>query len=159
MICLKILDVKQFMALLFTGSFFDEFYTREAAIKTFTDFSISGKRYKEYYTEEEEQFDRFVKWKELRGFSFQIIKGKKTPSIIKIVFQASEEILEQLKTQTNTQDVDALFLNIKFEANELSIVTGSSRQGFSLDKSIDRSWEDFVKALFKEQQIAFSEEV
>lgn len=162
MISLKIQEIKPFMALLFRSEAFDKYYTREVLIKTFTDFSISGKRYHDFYSDDEDkkyEETNFVIWEELREIAFQMIKGKRTPSVIRLIFQLPKEKMEELSsTAPHDIEVDAMFLNIRFENNELFVVSGISKKGFSMDKTMDHMWDDEVKRWLKQQGIVYSEE-
>ncbi len=152
MLAITINDTKEFMALLLKGTTFDDLHLRQLDVTTFTFFQISGQRNKDFYSlEEQEAFsDRFCLWSEIKPFAFQIIKGNKLPKAIKIVLSFGEE-----ETASFSENASALFLNISFEQNIITCTTGCSQKNFSLDKSLDYDWDQWVLHTFKEKQIGF----
>ncbi len=164
MVSLKILDVKTFMSSLLIQTTFDNFQLSELELATYNQFKIAGRLNKSWYSNEElEQLDgrEYSKWSELKPVAFQLIKGNKTPSSFKIVFLLSRENIEKLLSKMgNTfsgEDIDNLFLNIRFEKDILTIITGTSMKTFSLNKSLEQEWDQNVKAFLKKNEIVFEE--
>ncbi len=149
MLYLTINDTKEFMTKLLKSEIFDSFCLRSIDITTFASFQISGMRNKEYYSLEEQEFltEKFCMWSEIRPYAFQIMKGNRLPKSIKIIFSLSEQKKEQFA------DASALFLNIQFENHTVNCTTGCSTQTFSLDKSLDYSWDQWVLSYLKEHSI------
>jgi len=164
MIALKIEEVKPFMAKLLTNTLFDDFILKEMEIQTFTSFHISGKFYESFFSKEEleERGNSNVLWKDTRAIAFSIIRGSKTPLSMKIVFQLpenlSEDLINSLGGKIRSEDVGGLFINIRFEKNELNIITGTAIKTFTMDKTLDREWDDWVKKFISEQGICFLEQ-
>lgn len=164
MISLKIEDVKSFMALLLTNTLFDEFILKEMDIQTFTNFKISGQFHEEFFSQEELE-GRIEKsaalWSEIRGIAFSIIRGNKTPLSMKIVFQLPKEhvyrLVESLGGKLKIEDVGGLYINIRFEKNELYIITGTAIKTFTLDKTLEQEWDVWVRGFLKRQNISYSE--
>ena len=149
MLAFTVNDTKTFMNLLLKGDTFDTFHFRQGEILTFASFIIEGKRNMDFYgTEELEQvLSRYVRSEEMRPFVFQAIKGNKLPKAIKLVFSLSEE-----KT-TNLPNTKAAFLNILFKDNTIFCTTAISQETFSLDKSPEKLWEEYVLKFFKKNGI------
>ncbi|MDD4112986.1 MAG: DUF5721 family protein [Herbinix sp.] len=163
MISLKIKEVKTFMAMLLTNSLFDEFVLKEMELQTFTSFHVSGQLHENFFSKEElEQRDTAVLWGEIREIAFSIIKGNKSPLMMKIVFQlpdaSVDKLIETLGGRLKSDDVGGLFLNIRFEKNELHIITGTAIKTFTLDKTLDIEWDGWVKRLLKNKGIEYEEE-
>ena len=164
MIALRIVDVKDFMAKLLLQSVFDNFLLAELEIHTFTKFQIQGRINKSYFSSDElEQIQErsLVKWSEVRPFAFQIVKGNKTPSSFHIVLQLSEENVKKLIQSTgipmNFSDITGLYMHLKFENGLLDIITGTGVKIFTMDKTLDKEWDEMSKKFLKHQGILFEE--
>ena len=145
MLAFTVNDTKSFMNLLLKGEAFDSFHFRQGEIHTFATFIMEGKRDPDFYhTEETEQcLSRYVLWSEIRPFVFQTVKGNKLPKSIKLVFSLPDEKLE------NLPNTSAAFLNILFRSNTILCTTAISQTNFSLDKSSEKRWEEYILKLFQ----------
>lgn len=164
MISLKIIDVKAFMNSLLVQSVFDNFYVSELEINTFTRFQISGKLNEEFYSKEEIENlkDRkYALWSEIKPYAFSLIKGNKLPLSIKIVFLLSsantENVLKKSGIPLSVNDVNGLFLNVRYEKGSLYLITGTSLKTFTLDKTVDQVWDSDLKVFLKHYEIAVEE--
>lgn len=159
MIGLQIQQLKTFMYHLLCQETFDSFLLCEATITTGTTFSVDGRLHREFYEGEDAPEEEFAKWRELRPLCFQLIKGKRTPLSFKFVFQLSRENLEKLLQQAGQMEalpsVGGLFLNIIFDGSALKCITGTSMRVFTMDKTLEREWDEMVKKLFLKHEIAF----
>ena len=143
MLAFTIPDTKSFMNLLLKQDTFDQFLFRQGEIVTFASFIMEGKRHMDFYAEEEQNaLSRYVRWEEMRPFVFQAVRGNRLPKAVKLVFSLSEEKTEHLP---NTA---AAFLNILFRA------TATAQENFSLDKSGEKLWEEYVLKFFKKNAIS-----
>ena len=89
-------------------------------------------------------------WRSLSDLSssiFQAIKGNKLPKSIKLVFSLAEEKL------ANLPNTKAAFLNILFKEHTILCTTAISQEAFSLDKSSERLWEEYILKFFKKNAI------
>ncbi len=155
MIALLVHDTKEFMNLLLKQNRFDDFYMKQIDITTFTLFQIDGKRNKQYYSLAEQELitDNYCFWKEIRPYAFQIIKGQKLPKSIKIVFS-----LPKNKTDVISNVPATFFLNVIFEQNTLMCTTGYALETFSMDKTAEFDWDNWVIAFFHELKIAVTKQ-
>ena len=151
MIALLVHDTKEFMNLLLKQNRFDDFYMKQIDITTFTLFQIDGKRNKQYYSLAEQELitDNYCFWKEIRPYAFQIIKGQKLPKSIKIVFS-----LPKNKTDAISNVPATFFLNVIFEQS----TTGYALETFSMDKTAEFDWDNWVIAFFHELKIAVTKQ-
>lgn len=98
-------------------------------------------------------------WRQLRPFCLSLIKGKHTPLEFKIVFRLAPANVERLVTQSqlalNPADIDGLFLNLHFRQGALTCTTGSSLRFFTLDKTVEHTWDEMVKKFLQKQEIVF----
>lgn len=162
MIALRIEDIKQFTAKLFVGTTFDNFLLREATIVTFNSFSIDGHIKQGYYSEqelEEHKIEDFSAWAVLKPVCFSLIKGKKLPGSFHIVLQLSPPEMKRFLAHSQLaipiDQINGLYLNIRYEEGVLYCVTGTSISFFTLDKSLDIEWDESMKLFFKEQEIGY----
>ena len=148
---LKVLEVKSFMSQLFLGESFDLFLFYELEIQTANQYKINGRISRKWYDSDElEKIGNreYSFWREMRGFAFQIIKGNKSPQSMKIVFSLPKEnvrkVLEKSGAGFLPEQVEGLFLNVKYENGELYLITGSSLHVFSMDKTLEQEWDKEV---------------
>lgn len=165
MISLKIEEIKTFMAMLLTNTLFDEFVLREMEIQTFTTFHISGQYHENFFSKEEAEersTEKAVLWSDIRGIAFSIIRGNKSPLSMKIVFQLpsnkADKLVESLGGKLGAEDVGGLYINIRFDKNELHIITGTAIKTFTLDKTLETEWDIWVKRFLGSQGIIFTED-
>ena len=156
MVALKIEEQKTFTAGLFLGELFDRFLVREANITTFNSFTIDGRVRHGYYSDEEleeNQIEEFSAWKVLKPFCFSLIKGKRLPESFRIVFMLSpdgkEKFVESRVTVMTPDSVGRLYLNVLYENSEMTVVTGTSLNIFTMDKTLEREWDESVKQFLK----------
>lgn len=164
MIALNIEDQKDFMNKVLTKEIFDKFYVGESIIRTFADYRFGGSLNKDYYTEEERENlgDReMCLWSEVRPFALSIIKGKKQPLYFQLIFQLSKAnqkwLLDRNVSAIRDEDVQGLYMNIRFENGKIQCVTGTSLKTFIPDKTVEHLWDETVRRFFKQHEIAFSE--
>ncbi|MGN0400355.1 MAG: DUF5721 family protein [Blautia sp.] len=162
MTALQIQDVKDFMSRLLIGNDFDNFWLYEASITTFSTFTIDGTLHTDFFDTEEsrkiiETGRTCALWKEVKPFCFSIIKGKRTPLHFKIIFQLSRKNTEKLLLDSNSrwrpEEIFGLYLNLQYDGSSLICTTGTSIRTFTMDKSLDRIWDEMVIRFFKKQQI------
>lgn len=166
MTALKIEDQKTFTAGLFLGSWFDEFQVREASIVVFNSFTVDGRVRRGYYSDEEKeekQIGEFSDWKTLKPFCFSLIKGKRLPESFRIVFLLPEAGKERFVSSHGAgiapEEVSGLYLNVQYENGAMSCITGTSLNLFTLDKTLEREWDESVKKFLKNHGVAFTEGV
>ena len=164
MISLTIKDTKNFMSQLLIKETFDTLYISEADISTAITFSINGSINKDYYTNEEyEQLSlkKYSTWGTVKPICFDIIKGKKVPSSMKIVFILPENICESIISYNSLpfslSDISALCINVRYINGNVTITTGSSLNIFTLDKAVDNALDDYIKKFLDNASIDFEE--
>lgn len=135
-------DIKIFMNKLLTEDTFDSYEVRNIELETMVKYQIDGKINKDYLAENEERI--YCKWGELRHSVYGLIKGSKKPKVFKLVFALTKERVEILHPNGS-----AMFINIMFENDRVGFITGSSQKEFTLEKSVDLAWEEYVKKYFK----------
>lgn len=161
MTALHILDLKDFTAKLFLGDVFRRFYFVEASFTTFLTYTIDGQLQKDFFDSDSQPDRTYCYWSEIKPQCYAIIKGKRTPLRFKIVFQLAGENVAKLLHQSGiplrSEDIFGLYLNIQFDGERMICTTGTSLRIFTLDKSLDKIWDDMVKRFFRQQQFPFEE--
>lgn len=166
MLAIQIKDVKIFMSKLLSADTFDSFLLEEAQIHTFNTFTIDGHQNHEFYTKEEledpELFPyEYSQWKDMKGICFQLIKGKKVPTFMKIILHKKPEesytILEEGGALEFADALKAFVITIKYDINGLRLTTGTSFSTFVLDKSPDLLWDNAFRKFLTQKGIDFEE--
>ena len=163
MISLKILEMNRFMAKLLKGENFDGFLLKEGFLRTNIEYRFQGQLFPEYFdtSEQEKLEEKYIYWGELRPTIFELIKGKRTPLAFSFTLLLTKNDTAQLlaRRQVNVgEDSPSLFLQIRFEHGEGHIVTGTARNIFTLDKSLEEAWDAEVRQLAKTMELAVEEE-
>lgn len=156
MVAEQIEDIKGLTSKLFLGENFDAFLVREVQIVTYNSFTIDGHIRKSFYTKEELEenpLEDFSTWKRLRPMCFSLIKGKKLPSSFHIEFQLAQKGVERFLMQNSSsltlENVNGLYLQIRYEEGILSYVTGCSLNLFTLDKGLEHAWDEAVQKFIR----------
>ena len=161
MLSLKINDIKITMAHLLLRETFDEFLLEESKVVTFAMFEINGKRNLNCYDddEKENQLSELLYWGEARDFLFDYIKGKKTPEYMKFSLKASHKAAEKILAESGVfsrylSEQPDLYLQIRYEKGELTMVTGITHREFTMDKTLDRGWDDAIREWIRTLKIS-----
>lgn len=159
MISVKIQNNKGFMKSLLTTDLFDNFFVEEVAIDTFNSFYIDGHIHKDFYADESDgttAVENFSRWADLRTICLDLIKGKRTPLKFKFVFHLDEKetakLAEKAESDLNPSDI-TLGANIRFTNGELIITTGTAFNIFTLDKSIEKAWDNYFPSFLESNDI------
>ena len=159
---INILDIKPFMQLLFQTTTLDSYRFVSASILTDMSYTLDGHINQAFFRENDydtldirEQI--YLPWSIAKEKVFQLIKGKKTPTQLKIVLRANDDYTNQLLNETKssltTNDIDGIFLNIVFQENSLNVICGISYQIFTMEKALETEFADHIIDLFKSQNI------
>lgn len=164
MIAVKVLDVREFMSKLLIQGVFDSFLLSEAELLCGCAYEIHGRRNKDWYSKEELSSlssPEYMSFSEQRLFLYQLIKGKKTPQSMKLTLllsaQNAVQLLERIGRGEESGTLEGLFLNIRYEKGEVKLITGSSFNVFTLDKTIEREWDESLRIFLRHHKIAVEE--
>lgn len=158
----EILDIKAFMLLLFQSTVLDKYEFVSGDLHTDMTYSLDGHINREFFSADEiEQLElnskTYLPWHLAKEKIFALIKGKKTPSQLKIVLKVSADEMADFVAQTdsalNLHDIDAMYLNIHFQNNKLHIICGISYKLFTMDKTLENGFTDNIITLFKSNSI------
>lgn len=163
MISLKILEMNRFMGKLLKSESFDGFLLKEGFLRTSMEYRFQGRVFPEYFdTEEQEKHkEEYTYWGELKPFVFELVKGKRTPLAFSFTLLLTKNDTTELLARRGVnvgEDSPSLFLQIRFEHGAGRIITGTARNTFTLDKSLEEAWDTEVRQLLKAMELAVEEE-
>ena len=150
MVAYEIVDKKSFTKELFDGKLFDDFLLVSAEIITYNAFNIDGKIKKAYYSDEEVDelnLEEYSKWEVIRPVCFYLIKGKKLPVSFKLVLKLGEDLKDKFlkDKEINNIPVSHLYINIRYEDNNIRCIGACSYNEFVIDKSAETKWDEYIK--------------
>lgn len=166
MIALELTDIKDFMNKLLRTDTFDNFLLQEAVITNSATYTINGQLTKDFYSNDElEELQlqdcRFLPFSMLRGNCFDLIKGKRTPASFRFVFLLSPQNMEKtvlsIGSSYTTSDISGIYINLKYQKQQLFLTTGISYNIFSIDKTLENEWDRLVMKFLKQHEIAYEE--
>ena len=135
MIAFSLTNIKDFMSHLLLNETFDHFSFIEGEITTFNTFH------------------------NVRNFCFFLIKGKRTPLAFQFVFSLAPKNIETLLLQNDlsvqADAVQGLYLNIRYNGETLTCITGTSFKTFTMDKTLEHAWDEMTENFFKKKGIDF----
>ena len=160
MIALTISSVRDFMSKLLTGTTFDRFYLLEAEVLTMGTFRIEGELNGDYYTSDEKEVlgaRRYCLWSEVKPVIYQIMRGKKLPVSFRLVLALSDEntawLLKKHHLDHLGDQLKGLYLNVRFQGNKLTCITGLSYNTFVMDKTLEHIWDDTARQYLRQSGI------
>ena len=166
MIALELTDIKDFMKKLLLTETFDNFLLQEAVITNNATYTINGQITKDFYTTEElENLElnncRFLPFSMLRNHCFDLIKGKRTPLFFRFVFllspQNMQKTIASIGSSYTESDISGIYINLKYQKQQLFLTTGISYNIFSIDKTLEKEWNSLVMKFLKQHEIPFEE--
>lgn len=156
MISLKVKDINNFMQKLLISDTFDNFLLCDSEIATACTITLNGRINQKFFTADELDAikDDFVLWKDLKHIAFETVKGNKVPSKMKFVFALSKtkykDILNKSGLNIPPEQIGGLYLHIIYEDNKIETITGTSLNTFTMDKTLDKYWDNMVTSFFQQ---------
>ncbi|MCR5683988.1 MAG: DUF5721 family protein [Lachnospiraceae bacterium] len=144
MIAIRVLNIKDFMNLLFTDTAFDSFFFVEGDIDVAVSYHIDGHVNMNFYSEEELEnlkMEDFIGWSGMKEQVKSLIRGRRLPVSMKLVLK-----------KPGAGDITYI-VNIRFDNNSLMLVTGVSRSVFTTDRSGEHEWDDNMLGFLKKHGI------
>lgn len=153
MIALEIADIRDFTAKLFLKETFDSFELVEAEF--YTDYKVIM----DGHLTEPEKGAVYTRWNLVQPLAFAVIKGKKLPHSFHIVLRLTDEntanTLKSMGSTYTVEQIGGLFINLRYDNQKLTVVTGCSFQTFLLDKTLEKDWDQMVMRFLRHHQIPF----
>ena len=164
MVAIQIKDIKTFMSKLLSSSFFDFFLVKEAQINTYNNFYIEGHTNRDFFTKEELEdptvlFYEYSLWQTIKPVLFQLIKGKKVPSLLKITLLLPPEKLSLLSASFGDEELSPFLkyfvVTVKYDSQGLTLTTGTSFTTFVADKTADTMWDQVFPKFLSDNTIDY----
>ncbi len=162
MLSLKITDIKKITTMLFASETFDRFFLRDASFETAVSATFSGEQNPDFYEESEREGlkeNPYVRWEALRPVFYQLIKGKRLPLSFKTVLMTDRAQTDKIREKCGFNDcpVTSLSMNLLYRDNAFYLTTGVAYGGFTLDKSMEKCWDEAVIRFLESKECAFEE--
>lgn len=171
MIALKINDIKNFMARLLIKDDFDEFLVEKAEVLTAFELIVYGRRNSGWYDtdvweelcSQQKEDVAWMTWREMKSVVFDFIKGKQTPAHLKISFRLTKSLAQELLEEFGVvglyqKEQPELLFQVRYERGELFVITGIAFPQFTLDKTLERAWDDGMTVYFQKQGISYEKQ-
>ncbi len=143
------LNAKASMSHLLLKPTFHHFSFIEGEVTTFNKFHIDGRLFKDFFDEAPER--QYSDWKEVQEYFLSVIRGKRTPLNFKIILSLARKnfpaFLSSCNLSFRPEEIQGLYLNLRYEENQLKCVTGTSMNLFTMDKSLEEEWDQHVRQL------------
>lgn len=156
------LDTKKCMSELLLNETFDDFLFVTGEITTFNTFSIDGYLQKDFFDNDALEAlsgREYSHWKDIRSFCLSIMKGSRVPLKFKLVFALKPDALKTLlcdnKLAITPEQCQGLYLNLRFENNTLSCITGTALNIFTMDKTLEHAWDEYTKKFLTVHEISY----
>lgn len=144
------LNAKTCMGHLLLRPTFHRFTFVEGEVTTFNRFQIDGHICKDFFDEKPE--NEYSLWKDVQQYFLSIIKGKRTPLNFKIILSLAAEdfgrFLEARKLAFRPEEIQGLYLNLRYDGSNLQCITGTSMKTFTMDKTLENEWDSYVQMFF-----------
>lgn len=162
MLSLQIKDTKTFMSNLLVKDTFDSLLLVSAELAMAYTFTLNGSVNKSFFTDDEyNSLDNkhYSFWHNIKPFCYSFIKGSRVPSGMKIIFAMPADIVSDIirvsDTSISTEQIEGLFINIRYKDNTALITTGASLKTFTLDRTIEHTFDDYICRMLDKSQIDY----
>jgi hypothetical protein len=160
MISIKFTNLKSITSHLLVKDTFDGWLLTEGQIYTHSLFTINGRVNPDFTIQApSDALDSFNRWLLLRPVCYEIIKGKQLPTFFKFVFKLPSDRLADIAGSSggfNVNDIDGLFINIKYDKGIISLTTGISLKVFTLDKTPEKVFDSYVLNIMDSNKIEYT---
>ena len=150
MISLHPKSLREFNRQLFADTLFDDFLVPEAHFVTSFRSDFAG----QLSTEKDEgenasSAPSCIQWAVLRKTALELVRGTAAPKSYSIVLKLPEEKLWDILPEEGAEpdEVNGLYLNIRYAREELSVTTGCALKTFSLDRTWEKAWDKAAEDL------------
>jgi len=162
MLSVQITDLKKMTEMLFVSNSFDKFLLHDAQFITAKTVTIEGRKNRDFFDEAErieEMKEEFVSWADERPMCLKLLTGKRLPVSFRVVLLTSAETTRRMKEAAGFTDceVSSLSLNFIYRENALFLTAGIAYAGFSMDKSLEKYWDDSVRSFLRGKDCGFTE--
>lgn len=164
MITLQADETKQFMRCLIKTDAFDNFLVYSLSIDTLYNLSIDGAINQGYLsTEQKESFgdQQYIEYTRIKALLTDTLKQGHTPTAMKITFtlnkKSTEDIQHRILEDATVLPIQGFLVNIVFDGSVVKVTTGTNYATFTLDKSIEQSFDQMMKQFFIKNELLMHE--
>jgi hypothetical protein len=164
MLNLKVAEIKDFTNKLLLTDTFDTFLTTSVLVAGGVTYTIDGTINKDFYDKEALEAmvsSKYATWGTLRPHVYNVIRGSSLPLKFKIVFVLSDSNISRIIEKNNllirTEDIANLSLNIFYDGQDIHITSTATMNTFTLDKTLERLWDENLQLFFKKTGILLSQ--
>ena len=140
---IPITSVNTFFFKMFGKNLFDDFLVNDISITTTNTFTIDGHL---------SNTEGLIPFKDVKNICNTILNGH-IPTRLKMVLSLNKEQVAKLVQSGNIdidiEQIEGLYFNIKYENNILSCVTGTSLKIFTLDKSLEKYFDNYSEGFIQ----------
>ena len=68
-----------------------------------------------------------------------------------------KKLIQSTGIPMNFSDVTGLYMHMKYDNGSLDIITGTGVKIFTMDKTLDKEWDEMTKKFLKHHGILFEE--
>jgi len=137
-------QIKPFMGKLLKEPHFEPFTVRSVELTLDVHITIDGK------VSGEEK--KYTPWAQLCPLVYDLVRRGTKPQLIKIVFSHAQP------TEVHP-NAAALFINLAYEKDAITLTTATAQREFALDKSLDAAWVEWVEGFFAQMGTPLSPHV
>lgn len=151
----EIKDIKTFLNGLFKDERYESFYLFSIKLEAAVSYEIDGKINKAFFSEDElSQLNNmeYICWKDVKKTVLDYLNKGKLPVKMKLILMFNKDNVNRLIEMNNIpihpDNVRALFMNVIYSDNRLSITTGTSLNVFTMDKTLEELWDKTVEKYY-----------
>lgn len=151
----EIKDIKTFLNGLFKDERYESFYLFSIKLEAAVSYEIDGKINKAFFSEDElSQLNNmeYICWKDVKKTVLDYLNKGKLPVKMKLILMFNKDNVNRLIEMNNIpihpNNVRALFMNVIYSDNRLSITTGTSLNVFTMDKTLEELWDKTVEKYY-----------
>jgi hypothetical protein len=139
---------------------FDTFLLVEASVKGKVELSLNGRLNDSFFPDDKLnrllEKGQFIPYGMVRKILFDSMIGEYLPSSFSIILSCPSDLMRKVAGD-NPDPVNGMYLNFRYRQEKLILTTGVSMKTFSIDKSAETLFDNFVPKLMESVKIAFEE--
>ncbi len=148
-------DTKQTMTKLLKETTFNDFLCISFELTQLFKISVDG-QIRPDFLDSDDATDlsqrKHICWKDFQPHAFDLIRGQKAPTSMKITFALSPISVSSILTHIQFQDAQAIGgfnFTLHYEQSKIRIITGTNYANFTLDKAAEHYFDESMLRFFK----------
>lgn len=160
MIVLSADDPRVFMNTLIRQEAFDNFLLYSLDYEGLFPITLHGDLNSDFLGEEDKvkyQGNDYISWQDIRPFLLNVLKLYHMPQAMRITLtltkKATSDIQARVLGEGRVYPVQGFSLNITYVDNKVKVTTGTNYAQFTLDKTIEQSFDQMISQFFKKNDL------